>query len=195
MWISISPSLCTYLLVLPFNFSVQLLISSCIYAMQPLCACHQRPAKTTARLWRCPNTPRTWGSYWGCAPEASSSSSSCWAPSSSSSRKGKSPLITVERNFASSCKTFGVTPHLLSFFSETVQCHISHLPNFRKGHGCSEKIREPESELHCFQSRMANQRDQTTLICRAYLRVKYLIKGGCNSISHLITHAEQRPDP
>lgn len=56
-------------------------------------------------------------------------------------------------------------------------------------------VLDQQAALHCFPSLMAHQGDQTTLICRAYLSVKYLIKGGCNSISHLITHTKQRPDP
>lgn len=48
--------------------------------------------------------------------------------------------------------------------------------------------------LHCFHPLMVHQGDQTTLDGRVYLRV-YLIKGGCKSISHLITHTKQRSDP
>lgn len=53
----------------------------------------QPPAKTTARLWRCPSTRRRWAWSSGCAPAAWSSSSFCWVPSSSSLRKGKRLLI------------------------------------------------------------------------------------------------------
>ena len=66
---------------------------------------------------------------------------------------------------------------------------------FMKGHDCLGKTSDQQPELHCFHSVTVHQRNQTTLICRAYLSVKYLIRGGCNSISHLITHPKQRPDP
>lgn len=60
--------------------------------------CSQLPAKTTARHWRCPSTPRRWAWSWACALAAWSSSSFCWAPSSSSLRKGKHLLGSLHYN-------------------------------------------------------------------------------------------------
>lgn len=134
----------------------------------------------------------------GCVPEVWSSSSFCWVLSSSSLRKGKRLLTTVENETCLIMHNHSTSPTLifpLCFVSEQFSNQFLYLLNFPKGHACLGVMPDRQAGRHCFDSRMVHQRDQTTLICRAYLSVKYLIKGGCNSISHLITHTKQRPDP
>lgn len=170
----------------------------CLFNVHIACLFPQLLVKITVRLWRCPSTLRRWGWFLGCALEVWSSSSFCWVLSSSSLRKGN---VCWQLSSTKTClimHNHTTSPTLifpLCFVLEQFSNEFLYLLNFLKGHACLGMTPDRQAGRHCFHSRMVHQRDQTTLICRAYLSVKYLIKGGCNSISHLITHTKQRPDP
>ena len=172
----------------------------CVVPLQcaNLCSCFQRPAKITARLWRCPSTPKRWVWSWGCVLEAWSSSSFCWALSSSSLRKGKRLLISVWlKNMAHYAQSHHISM-LFSFyelFRSSSAIQFLHLLNIWKGHACLRRMLDQQTKPYCLHSLLVHQRGQTSLVCGTSLSVKYVISAGNNSISHLIRHLEWRPDP
>lgn len=78
-------------------------------------------------------------------------------------------------HFAQSCHIC----HIFAFHFWTAQWPpFMRLMNFDEGHAFQGIGRSNKQRCVVFLS----QRKQTVLMCRAYLSVKYLIKGGCNSI-------------